>query len=220
MESPLSLPEPHSELIPLMDYYHRHSRSIFWELEQIVPMGNNCLFRLIFGWMQPIKIGLLKLTQTAKVKELYEKNHLIQDLLVPVQYLKPSIDFFDSVCRIYPIWICPFVLDRTEERGFLKTPNSKSVGDSASNLDSFYVDIGLYGVPGVRNFDATTCTRAIEEKCRLWSGFQMLYADTYMTRDEFHDMFNHDLYSSVRHKYNLDKYLPEVYDKVNKNARI
>lgn len=175
-------------------------------------MGNNFLFRFIFGWMQPIKIGLLKLTQTAKVKQLYEENHIIQDLLIPVQYLKESIDCFDSLCRVYPIWVCPFYLDRSSEKGFLK-------GDSGS-LDHFYVDIGLYGVPGVKNFNAAICTRAIEEKCRLWKGFQMLYADTYMTRNEFHVMFNHELYNNVRQKYSLDKYLPEVYDKINKNARI
>lgn len=197
-----------------MDYYHRHSRSIFWELEQIVPMGNHFLFRLIFGWMQPIKIGLLKLTQTATVKELYEKNHIIQDLLIPVTHLKESIDFFDSVCGVYPIWVCPFVLHKAEEQGFLNLPTKEM------KKNEFYVDIGIYGLPGVRNFDAATCTRAIEEKCREWNGFQMLYADTFMTREEFHAMFNHSLYNSVRQKYGLDKYLPEVYDKVNKNARI
>lgn len=41
-----------------------------------------------------------------------------------------------------------------------------------------------------------------------------------MTREEFHQMFNHDLYFSVRKKYGLDKFLPEVYDKINKNARM
>lgn len=41
-----------------------------------------------------------------------------------------------------------------------------------------------------------------------------------MTREEFHRMFNHDLYSIVRKKYLIDKYLPEVYDKINKSARI
>lgn len=182
-------------------------------------MGNNCLFRFFFGWMQPIKIGLLKLTQTAKVKELYEKNHLIQDLLIPVRHLKESIDFFDSVCRIYPIWVCPFKLDRNTEKGFLKA--SKRVPEEEGDLlNNMYVDIGLYGVPGVKNFDPVICTRAIEEKCREWNGFQMLYADTYMTRDEFQEMFNHELYFNVRKTYNLVKYLPEVYDKINKNARI
>jgi delta24-sterol reductase len=27
-----------TEYIPLRDYYHRHTKSIFWELEQIVPV--------------------------------------------------------------------------------------------------------------------------------------------------------------------------------------
>lgn len=128
--------------------------------------------------MQPIKIGLLKLTQTAKVKQLYEENHLIQDLLVPVKRLKESIDFFDTVCRIYPIWICPFVLDRRLEKGLLRSTDSGNSGgaDQPDGLDNFYVDIGLYGVPGVTGFDPKKCTRDIEEKCRQWDGFQMLYA--------------------------------------------
>lgn len=34
-----------TEYIPLRDYYHRHSRSIFWEIEQIIPFGNHPIFR-------------------------------------------------------------------------------------------------------------------------------------------------------------------------------
>lgn len=185
-------------------------------MEQIVPFGNNWLFRLIFGWMQPIKIGLLKLTQTQKIKELYESNHLIQDLLVPVTDLKASVDFFDNVCRIYPIWVCPFRLNRGDEKGFLAGEKTKKDDE----LGSFFVDIGLYGVPTVKNFDAVKCTRKIEEKCRQCNGFQMLYADTYMTKEEFHQMFNHNLYWKVREKYRIDKHFPEVYNKINRQARI
>ena len=49
--------------------------------------------------------------------------------------------------------------------------------------------------------------------------FQMLYGDTYMTRDEFHDMFDHKLYNRMRKKLECEKVLPEVYDKVCKAAR-
>ena len=40
----------HQELIPLRDYYHRHTKSLFWEMEDIVPFGNEKWFRYIFGW--------------------------------------------------------------------------------------------------------------------------------------------------------------------------
>ena len=47
----------------------------------------------------------------------------------------------------------------------------------------------------------------------------MLYADTYMTREEFHDMFDHKLYNEVRRRLECEKVLPEVYTKVCKAAR-
>lgn len=56
-----------TEFIPLRDYYHRHSRSIFWEIKEIVPFGNFCLFRWILGWMCPPKISLLKVREKGKM---------------------------------------------------------------------------------------------------------------------------------------------------------
>ena len=47
----------------------------------------------------------------------------------------------------------------------------------------------------------------------------MLYADSYLTRDEFHQMFDHSLYNKMRDEYKCYKAFPEVYDKVNRTAR-
>jgi delta24-sterol reductase len=35
------------EFIPLRDYYHRHTRSLFWEIKDIVPFGNDVWFRYV-----------------------------------------------------------------------------------------------------------------------------------------------------------------------------
>ena len=56
----------------------RHSRSIFWELQDIIPFGNNVVFRYLFGWLVPPKVSLLKLTQGKTLKRLYETKHMIQ----------------------------------------------------------------------------------------------------------------------------------------------
>jgi hypothetical protein len=56
-------------------------RSIFWELQDIIPFGNNPIFRFLFGWLVPPKVSLLKLTQGKTLKRLYEEHHMIQ---VPV----------------------------------------------------------------------------------------------------------------------------------------
>lgn len=47
----------------------------------------------------------------------------------------------------------------------------------------------------------------------------MLYADTYLTREEFHEMFDHELYNKMRRELKCEKVFPEVYDKVCKAAR-
>ncbi|CAG0890049.1 unnamed protein product [Cyprideis torosa] len=206
VETDSSSKDSRVEYIPSRSYFHRHSRSIFWELQDIVPFGNNLWFRLLCGWMVPPKISLLKLTQTSATKRLYEATHVIQDMLVPVDQLDAAIRCFHENARVYPVWLCPFNLP--SEPGMLSIPSEK-----------MYVDIGLYGVPGIESYDARTSTRKLEEFVREVKGFQMLYADSYMTRDEFRTMFNHDLYDKVRKRLDCFHAFPEVYDKINVHAR-
>jgi hypothetical protein len=58
------------------------------------------LFRLLLGWLMPPKISFLKLTQTDAVKRLYENNHIIQDMLVPMTDLKESLSMFDKEVKV------------------------------------------------------------------------------------------------------------------------
>lgn len=197
-----------TEYIPLRDYYHRHSRSIFWEIQDIIPFGNNLLFRYLFGWLIPPKVSLLKLTQGKTLKRLYETNHMIQDMLVPIEDLKNSLQVFDQQVEIYPIWLCPF-----------KLPANPGMLNSKSDGDKMFVDVGVYGVPKRAGFDCEIVTRKVEEFVRSVNGFQMMYADSYMTREEFRSMFDHTLYDRQRQKLGCAGKFAEVYDKVNKKAR-
>ena len=47
----------------------------------------------------------------------------------------------------------------------------------------------------------------------------MLYADSYMTREEFREMFDHTLYDKMRKELHCEDAFPEVYDKVNRKVR-
>ncbi|XP_071539528.1 delta(24)-sterol reductase-like isoform X2 [Panulirus ornatus] len=149
------------EYIPLRDYYHRHTRSIFWEIQDIIPFGNNMVFRYLLGWLVPPKVSLLKLTQGQVVKELYEKNHFIQDMLVPLSDMKKSLNVFEKEVKIYPVWLCPFRLPANP--GMLHPLNEK---------EALFVDIGTYGVPKVDNFEPVETTRRIEEYVRKVKGEQ------------------------------------------------
>ncbi|XP_076057489.1 delta(24)-sterol reductase-like [Oratosquilla oratoria] len=212
VESFLDLPpdsQPTTEYLPLRDYYHRHTRSIFWEIQDIIPFGNHPLFRYTLGWLVPPKVSLLKLTQGEAVKKLYEENHFIQDMLVPLSSMKESLHVFEEQVKIYPLWLCPFLLP--SRPGMLRAPNDK---------ETMFIDIGSYGVPNVDNFHPVETTRRVEEFVRNVKGFQMMYADSYMTREEYRQMFDHTLYDKLRKEFDCNHAFPEVYDKVNRKARI
>ena len=65
---------------------------------------------------------------------------------------------------------------------------------SPSNRDEMYVDIGLYGLSAQPRFEQEKSIRKIVDFTRNVGGFQMMYADSYMTREEFREMFDHSLY--------------------------
>lgn len=49
--------------------------------------------------------------------------------------------------------------------------------------------------------------------------FQMLYADVYMDREEFWEMFDGQLYHRLREELGCKEAFPEVYNKICKSAR-
>uniref|UniRef100_A0A9L0JBZ3 Delta(24)-sterol reductase n=1 Tax=Equus asinus TaxID=9793 RepID=A0A9L0JBZ3_EQUAS len=266
------------EYIPLRHYYHRHTRSIFWELQDIIPFGNNPVFRYFFGWMVPPKISLLKLTQGETLRKLYEQHHVVQDMLVPMKCLQQALHTFQNdihvsqgqagssgvvggalggglagglrlraarrgsletlpslpVARkewaeppmslspvgekaptpppwstqVYPIWLCPFIL-----------PSQPGLVHPKGDETELYIDIGAYGEPRVKHFEARSCMRQLEKFVRSVHGFQMLYADCYMNREEFWEMFDGSLYHKLRKQLGCEDAFPEVYDKICKAAR-
>ncbi|XP_049881861.1 delta(24)-sterol reductase-like [Pectinophora gossypiella] len=197
------------EYIPLRDYYHRHTRSLFWELQDIISFGNNFIFRLLFGWLMPPEVSLLKLTQPEAVTKLYERAHVIQDMLVPMDRLEAAVELFHEEFQVYPIWLCPFKL--FNQPGQLKV----TAGDW-----QMFVDIGVYGVPKAKGFKTESSTRRVEDFVSKNDGFQMLYADTYTTKEEFRRMFDHTLYDKVRESLTYCKEaFPEIYGKVNRDVR-
>ncbi|GBP95150.1 Delta(24)-sterol reductase [Eumeta japonica] len=163
------LDKPVVEYIPLREYYHRHTKSLVWELERvgwfpppmdtpnlnritsaldnlldtisdggnIVPFGNHPLFRHTLGWLMPPEVSLLKLTQFEAITTLYERCHVIQDMLLSVDKMEEAIQFFHREFQVYPVWLCPFKL--YNRPGLLKVDTSKDW--------EMFVDIGVYGIP-------------------------------------------------------------------------
>lgn len=95
------------EYIPTLDYYHRHTRGVFWMSDQ--AFGSICrrdsLFWL-FGWTLPFPVHAQALAPWT-VNYVKQKT-VLQDYLVPVQNFQR---FFEQGCEDFKVLL---VTDRTK----------------------------------------------------------------------------------------------------------
>jgi delta24-sterol reductase len=201
------------EYVPLRQYYHRYTRSLFWHGELLVPFGNHPLFRAALGWLMPPKVSIMRLTQTERLRKFRDERNVVQDALVPIRLLKASIELFHREFECYPLWLCAHKTFRTSPRGM--------IGPSKPELEQeMFVDVGAWQVPGFvkrkQAWSGSQAVRNMEAFLRKNRGFQCLYAVTEQTRDEFWQMFDGSLYRKVREKYGAAGAFMDVFDKVKK----
>ena len=100
------------EYIPTREYYHRHTRSLYWEGKLILPFGDQWWFRWALGWLMPPKVSLLKATQGEAIRNYYHDMHVIQDMLVPLYKVGEALEWVHEEMeviaaftyqRLYPI---------------------------------------------------------------------------------------------------------------------
>jgi hypothetical protein len=200
----------YDEYIPIRQYYHRYTRSLYWQGDLMVPFGNNVFFRLFLGWLMPPRVPFLKLTGGPIMRKNTENKIFVQDVLVPIDHLKATFEFFHDTVEVYPLWLVGHKLFKTNPQGFLKPKDGTSEGDY-----EMYVDVGAWYVPKKKTYNAREDTRKMEAFCREHRGYQCLYAHVYQTQEEYEQMFDTTLYKQLRTKYNADGFL-DVYEKIKK----
>ncbi len=205
------------EYLPVRDYYHRHTRGYFWAMEEIIPFGNHPIFRALLGWALPPRIELLKYTETETTRRLREKYHVVQDMLMPIRYLKQSIAYFDEHFQLYPLWLSPMAIkDNGGQPGFVHPFRTQE-----GTVDELYVDIGAYGTPGKAGFDNAAALPLLEKFVIEHRGYQALYARTSMSEEDFRTMFDHAGYDLLRERLPYCRQaFDEVYDKVSSKGRV
>jgi delta24-sterol reductase len=204
------------EYLPLRDYYHRHTRSLFWEMEEIITFGNKPIFRWFFGWALPPRVELLKYTETETTKNLREKYHILQDMLMPMVHLKKSLEYFDNFYNIYPLWLSPMAVYGNAGNIGLIHPHIKQDG----SIDGLYVDIGAYGTPRKTQFDNRLAQPLLEKFVVENNGFQALYAKTALSKEDFAKMFDLGGYNQLRQTLPYcTQAFDSIYDKVSSIGR-
>lgn len=201
----------YEEYIPLVDYYRRHVRGMYWESELIVPFGNQAWFRYLLGWMMPPKISFLRLTQGERIKQYYDQKHVIQDALVPIEHLQRTLETFDAIFEGYPTWLCPM-------RVFEKKPRGSMNPAGKAGQSEMYVDVAVVSVPGPvlrgEDYNALHGVKQMEHFLLQHRGYQGTYAVSLLSREDFRRMFDLTLYDQVRKRYGAEAVFMDVYDKV------
>ncbi|GAB2234168.1 hypothetical protein Droror1_Dr00003406 [Drosera rotundifolia] len=213
------------EYIPTRDYYHRHTRSIYWEGKLILPFGDQFWFRLLLGWMMPPKISLLKATQGEAIQNYYHDNHVIQDMLVPLYKVGDALEWSHREMEVYPIWLCPHRLFKLPvktmvypEQGF-----KLQLKQGDTPYAQMYTDVGVYYVPGAilrgEVFDGAEAVRRLENWLIENHGFQPQYAVSELSEKNFWRMFDASLYEKCRRKYGAVGTFMSVYYKSKKGKK-
>ncbi|GAA0178868.1 reductase [Lithospermum erythrorhizon] len=213
------------EYIPTRDYYHRHTRCLYWEGKLILPFADQWWFRFLFGWMMPPKVSLLKATQGEAIRNYYHEMHVIQDLLVPLYKVGDALEWVDREMEIYPLWLCPHRLFKLPvktmvypEPGF---ELQRRQGDT--NYAQMYTDVGVYYTPGPvfrgEVFDGVEAVRRLEDWMIKNHGFQPQYAVSELSEKNFWRMFDAELYEQCRRKYKAIGTFMSVYYKSKKGRK-
>ncbi|CAM9134024.1 unnamed protein product [Chrysoparadoxa australica] len=192
------------EYVPARHYYHRYTRGVFWEMRDLIPFGNSPWYRYLLAWMGAPKISLIKLTMSPQIRQDVVYKHVVQDIIIPLTELSRSIDLFDSLFEIYPLLVFPIAIFKHQGKKtfIISQPEGIDALPGKDKAASMFFDLGAYGVPQKvrenRPWSAYQAIRAMEAYTRDVNGYQCLYSDTFMTRSEFRDMFDHTLLDQMR----------------------
>ncbi|KAG0461909.1 hypothetical protein HPP92_020385 [Vanilla planifolia] len=213
------------EYIPTRDYYHRHTRCLYWEGKLILPFADQWWFRWLLGWIMPPKVSLLKATQGEAIRNYYHDRHVIQDLLVPLYKVADALEYVHHEMEVYPLWLCPHRLFKLPVKTmvFPEHEFERHHRQGDTSYAQMFTDIGVYYAPGPvlrgEEFDGSRAVRRLEQWLIENHGFQPQYAVSELTEKDFWRMFDGALYEHCRRKYGAVGTFMSLYYKSKKGRK-
>src|SRR4051794_14126260 len=138
-----------------------------------------------------------------------EREHVVQDIEVPVERLPEFLAWFDERVGMRPVWLCPLRLREPDGPGSARTWPSYPL-----RAGTTYVNVGFWGTVHVGP-DASRgpTNRAVEEKVHQLAGHKSLYSEAFYDRETFDQLYDGDNLARVKQRYDPGSRLSTLYDK-------
>ena len=134
------------------------------------------------------------------------REHVVQDIEVPVSALPAFLDFFHREVGIEPVWVCPLRVRDPDVRWPLYELDPATT----------YVNVGFWSTvavpPGVDPGEGRV-NRRIEQVVTDLGGRKSLYSTAFYDRSEFARLYGGATYERLRATYDPDGRLPDMWSK-------
>lgn len=206
-----SLRERREDYLTTEKYLWRWDTDWFWCSKNL--LAQNPLIRRLYGRKRLNSVTYTKIMRwnsrvglTARLNRLLgvHAESVIQDVEIPIERCPEFLDFYHDTVRFLPVWICPTRAFRDDVRFDLYHLEPGRL----------YVNFGFWDViRGREKLPDGFYNRKIERTVRELGGMKSLYSDSYFTPEEFWRIYNREAYERLKHRYDPDQRLKDLYAK-------
>lgn len=206
-----SIRERATDILTVRDYLWRWDTDWFWCSKNVG--AQHALVRRLLGRERLSSITYQRIMRwnsrwgvTRALARLSgsQPETVIQDVDIPLERASEFLAFLHSEIGILPIWLCP-----------IRTPSAAAPFTLYPlRREAIYINFGFWDIvrdraPHPRGYR----NRLIERKVAELGGLKSLYSDSYYTREEFWQVFDHAAYLALKARYDPAGLLPDLYAK-------
>ncbi len=209
-----SIPQRSEDLLTIRDYFWRWDTDWFW-CSRAFGVQNQLIRRVIprSRLRSDTYWKLVALDRRTGFSGRYDalrgqppREHVVQDIEVPVGALASFLEFFHREVGIEPIWVCPMRQRDPDARWPLYQLDPSET----------YVNVGFWStvsVPFGVDPAVGRINRRIEQVVTELGGRKSLYSTAYYSRDEFGSLYGGIRYQDLKMRYDPGHRLLDMYDK-------
>jgi FAD/FMN-containing dehydrogenase len=139
----------------------------------------------------------------------WNREHVIQDIDIPLQNAPGFLHFYLQEIQVLPMWICPIGAYDTGAQ-FPLYPRRPA---------RLYINFGFWDIKRTREaYPPGHFNRLIEHKTMELGGIKSLYSDSYFSEAEFWGIYGKSAYDALKKRYDPQARFADLYQKCVQRA--